>query len=209
MPTNMKSRDYDVYEILEELGTIKADSNKVEWLQTNFGDHQPLRYALKMNYCGTIQSILPEGEPPFTKEETDGPTPASLWAYLKIFPMIVRSAQSAKMTMIRIEQLFVEMLEAIPPKEAEMICLAKDRKLEERFDISLDMVNKAFPGLITQSAEMPEIVPPTAEERAEKLMDGAKALRTQAKELQSQARELETEAKALLKEAKTDAVAAE
>ena len=209
MPTNMKSRDYDVNEILDELGKIKAQSNKVEWLQTNFGDHQPLRYMLMMNYCGTIQSILPEGEPPFTKGETDGPTPASLWSYLKIFPMIVRSAQSAKMTMMRIEQLFVEMLEAIPPKEAELVCLAKDRKLEERFDISLAIVNKAFPGMIKLSADMPEIVPPTAEERAEKLMDGAKALRTQAKELTAQAKELETEAKELLKEAKPNAAATE
>lgn len=209
MPTNMKSRDYDVFEILEELGTIKAESNRVEWLQTNFGDHQPLRYILKMNYCGSIQSILPEGEPPFTKGDTDGPTPASLWSYLKTFPLVVRSAQSAKMTMMRIEQLFVEMLEAIPVKEAELLCLAKDRMLEERYDISLDLINKAFPGLVVQSADMPEIVPPTPEERAEKLMDGAKSLRTQAKELQAQAKELETEAKSLLKEAKTDAAAAE
>jgi len=209
MPTNMKSRDYDVFEILNELATIKNESNRIEWLQTNFSDHQPLRYILKMNYCGSIQSILPEGEPPFTKGETDGPTPASLWSYLKIFPMIVRSAQSAKMTMMRIEQLFVEMLEAIPPKEAELVCLAKDRKLEERFDISLDVVTKAFPDLVTQSADMPEIVPPTPEERAEKLMDGAKALRTQARELTAQAKELETEAKALLKEAPQNEAAAE
>ena len=209
MPTNMKSRDYDVYEILNELATIKSRSNKIEWLKTNFADHKPLRYALKMNYCGTIQTILPEGEPPFNKGETDGPTPASLWSYIKIFPMVVRSAQSAKMTMIRIEQLFVEMLEAIEPKEAEMICLAKDRKLEERFEIDLEMVKAAFPDLITQSADMPEIVPPTPEERAEKLMDGAKALKTQIKELQAQAKEFEKEAKELLKEAEPNAAAAE
>ena len=83
----MKSRDYDVFEILNELATIKNESNRIEWLQTNFSDHQPLRYILKMNYCGTIQSILPEGEPPFNKGETDGPTPASLWSYLKVFPI--------------------------------------------------------------------------------------------------------------------------
>lgn len=203
----IKSRDMDVFEILNDLGNIKDKSNKVEWLKDNFSDHQPLQYVLKMNYCGTIQSILPEGEPPFNKGETDGPTPASLWAYLKVFPVIVRSAQSAKMTMMRIEQVFIEMLEAIPPKEAETVCLAKDRKLEERFNIDIDIVKQAFPNLITQSADMPEIVPPTPEERAEKLLDGAKALKAQAKKLNDEAKELEKEAKELLKEAEKNAAA--
>lgn len=201
----IKSRDMDVFEILTELGTIKDESNRIEWLRDNFTDHQPLRYVLKMNYCGTIQSMLPEGEPPYNKGETDGPTPASLWAYLKVFPVIVRSAQSAKMPLMRIEQIFIEMLEAIPPKEGELVCLAKDRKLEEQYPVTLSLVNKAFPGLITQSAVMPEIVPPTPEERAEKLLDGAKSLRNQAKTLTEEAKELEDEAKKLLKEATKDA----
>lgn len=201
----IKSRDMDVFEILNELDKIKDNSNKVEWLRDNFGDHRPLQYVLKMNYCGTIQTILPEGEPPFTKGDTDGPTPASLWSYLKTFPMIVRSAQSQKMPMMRIENLFIEMLEAIEPQEAEMVCLAKDRKLEERFGITRELVMAAFPGLIAQTAEMPEVVPASPAERAEKLIEGAKQLKEQAKKLNAEAKEMEKEAKELLKEATKDA----
>lgn len=201
---NIKPRDMDVFEILTKLDTISDTANKVEWLKDNFTGHQPLQYVLKMNYCGTIQSKLPEGEPPFTKGETDGPTPASLWSYLKTFPLIVQSVQSNKMPMMRIEQLFIEMLEAVEPKEAELICLAKDRKLEERYGITSEMVRMAFPGLITRSATMPEIVPPSPEERAESLLDAAKQIKAQIKTLQAEAREMEKEAKELMKEAKTD-----
>ena len=203
----IKSRDYDVFEILKELDTIKDTSNKIEWLRDNFSDHQPLYYILKMNYCGTIQSVLPEGEPPFTKGDTDGPTPASLWSYLKVFPMIVRSAQSQKMPMMRIEQLFIEMLEAIEVAEAEMLCLAKDRKLEERFGITRELVVAAFPQLIAQPAEMPEVTPPSPEARAESLMSAAKQMKEQAKKLNSEAKDMEKEAKLLMKEATQDAAA--
>lgn len=201
---NIKPRDMDVFEILGKLDTISDKSNKAEWLKDNFTGHQPLQYVLKMNYCGTIRSKLPEGEPPFNKTETDGPTPASLWSYLKTFPLLVQSVQSNKMPMIRIEQLFIEMLEAIEPKEAETVCLAKDRKLEERFGITSEIVRVAFPGLIAQPATMPEIVPPSNEERAESLLDAAKQIKTQIKTLQNEAREMEKEAKELLKEAKTN-----
>lgn len=203
----IKSRDYDVFEILKELDTIKDTSNKIEWLRDNFSDHQPLYYILKMNYCGTIQSVLPEGEPPFNKGDTDGPTPASLWSYLKVFPMIVRSIQSQKMSMMRIEQIFIEMLEAIEPKEGEMLCLAKDRKLEERFGITREIVVAAFPQLIGQPAKMPEVVPPSPEARAESLLVAAKEMKDQAKKLNSEAKGMEKEAKELMKEATQDAAA--
>ena len=204
---NIKPRDMDVFEILAKADTISDQANKIEWLRDNFTDHQPLQYILKMNYCGTIRSKLPEGEPPFEKGETDGPTPASLWSYLRTFPMLVVSAQSNKMPMMRIEQLFIEMLEAIEPKEAEVVCLAKDRKLEEQFGITSEVVRAAFPGLIARSAEMPVIVPPAPEERAESLLDAAKQIKAQIKTLQSEAKEMEKEAKELMKEAKTDASA--
>lgn len=196
-----KYRDYDVYEVLDELVTIKDKDNQVEWLSTNFRDHQPLQYILKFNYCRTIVSRLPDGEPPFNKGETDGPTPASLWSYLRSFPLIVVSQQSQKLKMMQVERIFIEMLEAIEPKEAEMLCLAKDRQLESRWALDVNVFKRAFPQLAIQDAVMPKIEPavePTAEEKADKMLEEAKALKAAAKEYNAKARDLEKEAKAIL-----------
>jgi hypothetical protein len=201
-------RDQQVFEILEDLEKIKDTKNKVEWLQTKFQDHTPLMYVLKMNYCGSIMSMLPEGIPPYSSPDTEVPSRASLWQYLRVFPVFVRSVQSSKMKMLQIEQTFIEMLEAIDQKEAEVICLAKDRKLEEKYSITQDLVNTAFPNLIASPAEMPKITPLSPEERANNLLDTAKELKQQAKKLNDDARELEKEAKEVLKVVKNDNAAA-
>lgn len=195
----VKPRDQQVFEILTELGKIKSEKNKIEWLKDNFSDHTPLQYILKFNYCASVVSVLPEGQPPFDQTESDGPAKASLWQYLNVFPVFVRSPQSQKMKMVQIERVFIEMLEAIEKEEAELVCLAKDRKLEERFDITRSVVDEAFPNLVVSSAEMPVIKPITPEERADNLLTTAKELKARAKELQLEAREYEKEAKELLK----------
>jgi len=199
-----KPRDMDVYEIFDELTDIKDRSNKIEWLRDRFYDHTPLHRIVKMNYCNTIVSMLPPGEPPFNKGQTDGPVPASLWSYVRVFPSIVRSAQSIKMRPVQIEKIFIEMLEAVEPKEAEMICLAKDRQLESRWDIDVDLFKQAFPQLNIQDAEMPEIKEPTAEEKINDMLERAKTLKAKAKEMTSEARELEKNAKKLMEEAENE-----
>ena len=193
---NIKPRDMDVFEIFDELVTIKDRKNQIEWLRDNFSDHTPLMRVLKMNFCSTIVTMLPEGEPPFTKESSDGPTRSSLWNYLRHFPVFVRSAQSMKMRPTQIEKIFIECLESIEPKEAEMLCLAKDRQLQTRWDLDLDLFKTAFPGLAINDAVI-EIKEVPVEDKAENLIQTAKEFRAKAKELQATAREYEKEAKEL------------
>lgn len=196
---NIKPKDYQVNEILEEIQDIKSFDNQVEHLQTKFTDHVPLQRLLKMNFCDTIVSMLPEGTPPFNRDEADGPQPASLWSYLQVFPTIVRSAQSVKMKPLQIERVFIEMLEAVDIQEADTVCLAKDKKLQSKYpSITLDLVTRAFPGLISSSKAYQEPVEITDEDRATRLLDEAKALRAKAKEYNAKAKELTADAKKLV-----------
>lgn len=145
----MIPRDYQVYEILEEIEKLTSKSNKIEILGTKFKDHTPLLRILKMNFCDTVQSIFPEGEPPFKKEEDDGPGKSSLWVYLKHFPYFVKCGIAQKLPPLKREQILIEMLESVDLKEAEMFCVAKDKALETQYpSITLEVVQKAFPGLI-------------------------------------------------------------
>ena len=199
---NIKPRDYQVNEIFQEVQEIKSFDNQVEHLQTKFSDHVPLQRILKMNFCDTIVSMLPEGTPPFNREEADGPQPSSLWSYLQVFPTIVRSAQSVKMKPLQIERVFIEMLEAVDVTEADTICLAKDKKLQTKYPaLTLDLVTRAFPGLIASAKTYEEPVEISDEDKATRMLDEAKALKAKAKEYNAKAKELTAEAKKLVEEA--------
>jgi len=203
---NYKPRDYQVNEIFDEIEQIKDFNNKAEQLATKFADHIPLQRILKMNFCDTIISILPEGTPPFNREQADGPQPASLWSYLQVFPSIVRSGQSARLKPIQVERIFIEMLEAIDVAEADLVCLAKDKQVQTKWpSITVELVNKAFPSLISSTLNYATPAPVTAEETAEQMLDEAKAIKEKVKELNAKAKELTAEAKKLMAESKEEA----
>lgn len=177
-----------VFEILSEISNLTSDELKTNTLQKKYYDHTPLHRILKMNYCDTIQPMVPDGTPPFNRNENaDGPNHASLWEYIRLFPVIVRSAQSVKMKPLQIERTFIEMLEAVDAKEAEIVCLAKDKKLQTKYEISSDVVKKAFPVLNILSIE-PQ-VEKTNEEKAAEYIELAKVKKAEAKKLFDEAKQ--------------------
>jgi hypothetical protein len=46
---------------------------------------------------------------------------------------------------IRKETMFINLLQGLHPREAEIICLVKDKKLQSKYNISFDIVKEAFP----------------------------------------------------------------
>lgn len=196
----VKPRDMQVNEILTEISNLKSDELKVQTLTQKYYDHTPLHRVLKMNYCDSIISMLPDGTPPFTRnEDHDGPNHASLWEYIRMFPIIVRSTQSLNMRPLQIERNFIEMLEAVDPEEAETICLAKDKNLETKYQVSVDVVKKSFPQLnIVTSDTVPSSK--TNEQLAEEYLEMADLRKREAKKLNEEAKELIKKAKELANE---------
>lgn len=179
-----------VFEILSEISKLPTDELKTSTLQKKYYDHTPLHRILKMNYCDTIVPMVPDGTPPFNRNDNaDGPNHSSLWEYIRIFPVIVRSAQSIKMRPLQIERTFIEMLEAVDANEAEIICLAKDKMLQSKFEISSDVVKKAFPvlNIVTNKTAKP-VVEKTKEEKAADFIELAKAKKAEAKKLYDEAK---------------------
>jgi|TARA_B100001093_G_scaffold160658_2_gene153036 hypothetical protein len=189
-----KPQDMQVFEILEELNACTTKQRKVDLIRTKYSNHTPLQYVLRWNFDKSIQSMLPEGEPPFDKEDKDGDSPQNLWSYLKLFPSFVNSAQGKQLPELKRENLFIEMLQALDLQEAEMICHAKDGNLSEISDITEDVVNAAYPDMGLVAEDIPE---PTAEEQKEDLLAQVKALKEEAKGLNSLAKELADKAKAI------------
>jgi len=48
---------------------------------------------------------------------------------------------------IRREMMFINLLRGLHPKEAEIIILTKDKRLEEKYKVSLDIVQSAYPDI--------------------------------------------------------------
>ena len=190
----MKTQDAQVYEILEELDSCTTKQRKVDLINTKYNNHTPLQYVLRWNFDRSIKSLLPEGEPPFDKERKDGDSPQALWSYLKMLPNFVDSAQGRQLPELKRENLFIEMLDALDLEEANVIVLAKDGKLDEKYDITIDVVNAAYPDIGLVSDPIPE---PTPKEQKEDLLSQAKSIKEQVKELNSLAKELTEKAKAI------------
>ena len=49
---------------------------------------------------------------------------------------------------LRRETMFIQMLEGLHPLDAEILCLVKDKKLEEKYKITKQIVSEAYPDII-------------------------------------------------------------
>ena len=196
---NIKPQDMQVFEILNEISELPDTDKKVNLLKNKYYDHTPLHRILKMNFCRTIIPMLPEGVPPYNRNENpDGPNQSSLWEFIRVFPVIVRSQQSVKMKPLQIENMFIEMLEAVDPQEADIICLAKDKQLETKYEVNYDIVTSAFPMLnIEPTGAIVEKEEISDEDKALKMVEKAERLKAQAKQYNAQAKELIKQAKEL------------
>ena len=51
------------------------------------------------------------------------------------------------MSALRRETMFIQLLEGLHPEEAKIICLVKDKNLEDKYNVTKDMVIEAFPDI--------------------------------------------------------------
>ena len=43
--------------------------------------------------------------------------------------------------------IFINMLQGLHPKEAELLCLVKDKDLDSKYNVSLENVKQAYPNM--------------------------------------------------------------
>ena len=44
--------------------------------------------------------------------------------------------------------MFVQMLEGLHPREADLVCLVKDKELTKKYKVTLEMVKEAYPDIV-------------------------------------------------------------
>ena len=134
-----------IHEVLELVDKQRTKAKKIEILEEYSTD--ALKSILIWNFDQTVVSMIPEGKVPYNKNEvpvgTDHTSLRREWRNLYHF---VKGGNDSLSSMRR-ETMFIQMLEGLHPEEAEIICLVKDKALEEKYNITYDMVKKAYPDI--------------------------------------------------------------
>ncbi len=160
-----------VFEILELASSQRTTAKKVEVLQ-KYEDNS-VKSVLIWNFDDSVVSTIPEGEVPYgdpneqtvfdgslsenianetkgglsaTGQDLDGRNKTSLrkeWTTLYNF---VKGGNDS-LSKTRREMMFINLLRGLHPKEAELLCLVKDKQLQSKYRLTKANVQEAYPDI--------------------------------------------------------------
>ena len=113
-----------ITEILEKANDQHLLKDRVNVLKEN--DSKMLRYIMQASFDDNVQFLLPDGEPMFTPKKT--PT-TNLEGLEADFPKLLKYGPWAKELRVRVERLFISMMENLPKDESALLVRIKDKKL--------------------------------------------------------------------------------
>ena len=133
-----------IHEIFELVSEQRTKAKRVEILKEYRDDS--VTAVLIWNYDERVQSAVPDGQVPYKENEVPvGTDHTSLRREWKTLYHFIKGGNPS-LSNLRRETMFVQLLEGLHPKEAEIICLVKDKELESVYPkVTLDVVKQAFP----------------------------------------------------------------
>ena len=139
-----------VHEILEAVDSERVKAKKLEILKT-YGDDS-FKMTMIWNFDESVVSMLPEGNVPYQPVESDVqasvdkglPQRSTIRNTARQFYRFVKGGDDA-MNKIKRESLFINILETLPPPEAEILVLVKDKALNTKYNITKELVAEAYP----------------------------------------------------------------
>ena len=132
-----------VAEFFEKVSKLKKKEEKVAALKHN--DSFVIRTILQGAFDPRVKWALPEGTPPYKVNDLVDQENVLIRECRRLVHFIEGGNPGLKQ--MRRETLFVELLESVAPKDAELLCAIKDKKFPYK-GITVDVVKEAFPGLI-------------------------------------------------------------
>ena len=131
-----------IFEDVAAANSIKARKRVLLENESN-----PLKEILKYAFHPDIKFALPPGKPPYkTIGSPDEYNPTYLYPNIRKFYLYIEGGHDG-LTQLRREQLFVQMLESLHPKEAEVVIQIKDKKLNYR-GLTYKLVKTTFPEIL-------------------------------------------------------------
>tara|TARA_Y100001938_G_scaffold109334_1_gene149409 strand:+ start:29 stop:631 length:603 start_codon:yes stop_codon:yes gene_type:complete len=164
-----------VFEVLDLVSKQRSKAKKVEVLRKY--DEFHLRTIFLWNFDTVIESALPDGDVPYQSYDEQNTYSGTLSTKMKediramhetgSFSMGVSDTQGRTtirrecknfyhfvkggndgMNNMRRESMFINILQGLHPLEAEIIVLVKDGNLSDRYKITRDVVEEAYPDIV-------------------------------------------------------------
>lgn len=133
-----------IYEVLELVEKATKKEEKINILKLN--ESWALKDVLRATYDDSIQFLLPGGTPPYTAN-AEGSIPSTLLKQNVQFKFFIKGGPGEKILPVKRERIFINVLEAIHPKDAELLIKMINKESLGK-GITKKLVQEAFPGLI-------------------------------------------------------------
>jgi len=132
-----------MHEILTKVNNAKDKPAKIAVLKKH--DSVPLRQVLKGAFDPNIIWDLPEGTPPFNRNDAPAGTEhTSLHTEARRLWHFVKGAD-ANLNKMRKETLFIQILEGLHKSEADLLINVKEKKLNNTYKgLTANLVKEAF-----------------------------------------------------------------
>ena len=132
-----------LHEILIKVNNAKDKPKKIEVLREN--DSVPLRQVLKGAFDPKIKFDLPEGNPPYIKNEAPAGTEhTSLASEAKKLYHFVVGGNNA-INKLKKETMFIQMLEGLHEQDAEVLMAIKNKTLNNAYKgLTANLVKETF-----------------------------------------------------------------
>lgn len=161
-----------VFEVLDLASKQRSNSKKVEVLKVF--EHDSIKSIFIWNFDDSVISLLPEGEVPYgeakeqsvysgtlsenlsreaeggesaTGQDLDGRGKTSLRKEYENLYHFIRGGNDG-LNQIRREMMFINILQGLHPREAEILILTKDKNLTDKYKISFENVKEAYPDIV-------------------------------------------------------------
>jgi Family of unknown function (DUF6433) len=137
-----------ISEILEKISALDTVEKRKEALAKYGKTNQALLKILQLAFDENIVFNLPKTDPPYKPCQFPDQQ-AMLYNQLKRFYLFI-GAGNPKITKTKKESLFIQMLESIDPRDAELVLSVKKKKIPYK-GISRKLVESVFPDLLSKT----------------------------------------------------------
>ena len=139
-----------VHELLEAVDAERVKAKKLEILRTHGEDS--FKMTMIWNFDESVVSMLPDGPVPYQPVESDVqadrekglPQRSTIRNSARQFYRFVKGGDD-QLNKIKRESIFINILETLPPPEAEILVLVKDKALNTKYNITKELVAEAYP----------------------------------------------------------------
>lgn len=134
-------------EILENASKKKTRKERAEYLKEN--DSRALQDLIQYALHPSIVWDLPSGNPPY--KPTDYLDQENmLYSQMRKLSLFVNN-NGSNLKPARLEQIFIQILESVSPKDAELLLMVKEGKLPK--GITPSVIESVWPGLIPSETD--------------------------------------------------------